>query len=167
MLRAAGIVALFVFTACGQSSPRPSPTPSPVVAQGNWTQSLTFAGEVSGLMKGIVPDSGDQTSACTGARTHTGETWSDYFYGTVDAGGQQWGVVFVIENFRGPGTYLDGNVKVEVHSIDFKLVWGVPGDKVTFILDRGQQSGSVEAKLTNATTGKPGLQLTGQWNCKG
>jgi hypothetical protein len=45
-------------------------------------------------------------------------------------------------------------------------VWGVPGDKVTFTIDRGQQSGTVNAKMTNANTGKATLLLTGQWNCR-
>jgi len=46
-------------------------------------------------------------------------------------------------------------------------VWGVPGDKVTFVLDRGQQSGSIDAKMTNAVTGKATQQMTGRWNCQG
>lgn len=166
MLRAAGIVALFVLAACGQQSAGPAHSPTPVIAEGNWTQSLTFSGDMSGLMKGIVPDTGDQTSQCTGTRTRLGETWSDSFFGTVDATGQVWGVVFVITNFRGPGAYNDASVKVEVHSLDKAKVWGVPGDKVTFTIDRGQQSGRVDAKMTNATTGKATLHLTGQWNCR-
>lgn len=167
MLRAAGIVALIVLAACGQSSAKPSPTPTPITAQGSWTQNLTFSGDISGHMAGIVPDVGDQLSQCTGGRTHNGETWADLFYGTVDAGGEVWGVVFQITNFRGPGTYQGTSVTVEVHSLDATKVWeSSNGDRVTFTLDRGQQSGTVDATLTNATTGNGSLQVTGRWNCR-
>ena len=36
-------------------------------------------------MTGIVADVGDQTSACTGLKPRPGQTWSDKFYGTIDA----------------------------------------------------------------------------------
>jgi hypothetical protein len=167
MLRAAGIVALIVLAACGQTSGKPAATPSPIVAQGNWNQSLTFSGEITGHMATIVPDVGDRQSACTGGRTHNGETWADLFYGTVDSSGQVWGVVFKIDNFRGPGTYQGSSVAVEVHSTDATKVWlNLGTDKATFTLDRSQQSGTVDATLANATTGNDGLQITGAWNCR-
>lgn len=167
MLRAAGIVALIVLAACNQTSTKTSPSPTPIVAQGTWTQNLTFTGEVAGHMSGIVPDIGTQQSQCTGGRTHNGETWADFFYGTVDAGGQVWGVVFQINNFRGPGTYENSSITVEVHNPDASKVWQSRGsDKVTFILDRDQQSGTVDATLTNATSGQDGLQVKGSWNCR-
>ena len=167
MLRAAGIVALIVLAACNETAAKPPSSPTPVVAQGNWTQNLAFSGELSGHMSAIVPDVGTQQSACTGGRTHNGETWADFFYGTVDSSGQVWGVVFQIVNFRGPGTYQNSSVTIEVHSADATKVWqSRGGDKVTFSLDRSQQSGSVNATLTNATTGKDGLTLSGDWNCR-
>jgi hypothetical protein len=167
MLRAAGIVALIVLAACNESSTKASPSPTPIVAQGSWTQNLGFTGEITGRMAGIVPDIGDQRSQCTGGRTHNGETWADIFYGTVDASGQVWGVVFQINNFRGPGTYQGTSATVEVHSLDASKVWqSLAGDKVTFVLDRSQESGTVDATLTNAASGKDGLQVTGHWSCR-
>ncbi len=166
MLRAAGIVALIVLVACGQPSSRATPSPSPLVT-GSWTQNLTFAGEVNGQMQAIVPDSGSHQSQCTGSRTHNGETWADYFFGTVDASGSVWGVVFVINNFRGPGTYTNKSVIVQVHSADNTKVWqSSASDKVVFTVDRGLQSGTINATMTNAATGKTGVHLTGQWNCR-
>jgi hypothetical protein len=173
MLRAAGIVALIVplmvLAACGQSSVKAVASPSPVIADGNWTQNLKFAGGVSGHMTAIVPDMAGQVSECTGSRTHNGERWADSFYGTVDSGGTEWGVVFVIENFRGPGTYLNTAVSVQVHSTDNNRVWeNQPADKVTFTVARNQQTGTVTAALTEAGSGKAGaLKLTGAWNCRG
>jgi hypothetical protein len=167
MLRAAGIVALIVLAACSQTSGKAPASPTPVVAQGSWTQNLAFSGDISGHMAAIVPDIGDQRSQCTGGRTHNGDTWADVFYGTVDASGDTWGVVFQIKNFRGPGTYQGSSVTIEVHSTDTTKVWqSRSGDKVTFTLDRNQQTGTVDAALTNATTGKAGLQLAGAWNCR-
>ena len=56
---------------------------------------------------------------------------------------------------------------IEVHSIDTTKVWQSRGnDIVTFTLDRSQQSGMIDAMLTNADSGKDGLHLTGHWNCK-
>jgi hypothetical protein len=168
MLRVAGIVALLVLAACDQTTSVARPTPSEVPTPATWTQDLTFAGEVSGHMTGIVPNNGAFTSACTGAKPRPGETWSDQFYGTVDASGTTWGVDFVINNYGGPGTYMNAAVRVQVHSIDNGQVWqNAPTDVTTFMLDRGQQSGSIDALLTNADSGKAGaLHLTGHWNCK-
>src|SRR5579872_2482806 len=145
MLRVVGIVALFVLAACGSSSVKTVASPSPVIAQGNWSEGLAFAGDVSGQMTAIVPDSGTQTSECTGSRTHNGETWSDTFYGTVAADGQVWGVVFLVDNFRGPGTYVGKSVTVEMHTPDTLKVWSSrDGDKITFVVARSQQSGTID-----------------------
>jgi hypothetical protein len=170
MLRVAGIVALIVLaTACEQTNVKPATSPSPVIAQGNWSQNLTFAGEVTGQMSGIVPDTGGVKSECTGSKTHIGDNWAATIYGSVDSGGDTWGIVFFIENFSGPGTYVNNSVTVEMHSVDVSKVWkSREGDKVTFTIDRSQQTGTVDATLTNATSGKVGAQhITGLWNCRG
>jgi hypothetical protein len=58
-------------------------------------------------------------------------------------------------------------VTIEVHSLDATKVWQSRGnDKVNFTLDRSQIAGTVDAMLTNATSGKDGLQLTGHWSCR-
>ncbi len=170
MLRVVGIVALIVLAAaCDQTTAKTVASPSPVIALGNWSETLTLTGDVEGQMTGIVPDTTDQQSACTGSKSRLGDTWSDTFYGTIDATGAEWQIVFLITNFRGQGTYVNKDVAVTLQSADNKLVWlNEPADKVTFVLDRSQQSGTVDAALTNAATGKAGAQhLTGRWNCRG
>jgi hypothetical protein len=168
MLRTAGIVALLVFTACGNSTPTTVVSPSPVIAQGSWAQNLTFTGELTGQMTGIVADTGSQKNECSGGKARNGQEWSDTFYGTVDVTGDVWEVNFYIPTFRGPGTYAEIDASVEVNSPDKLKVWQSRGaDKVTITMDRNQQSGTVEAALTNAVTGKPGLQVAGGWNCRG
>ncbi len=169
MLRVVGIVALLVLAACDQTSVKTVPSPSPVIAQGNWSQALTFQGDVPGQMTGIVPDTVTQQSTCTGSRTHNGETWSDSFFGSIDSSGQQWEIIFLIDNFRGPGTYANTDITIQMQTSDQTKVWrSRDADRVTFALDRSQQSGSVDALLTNATSGKSGAEhITGTWNCKG
>jgi hypothetical protein len=168
MLRAAGIVALIVFTACGQNNPVAVASPSPVIAVGNWNQNLTFTGEITGQMTGIVADSGNQVSACTGSKTRDGQQWADTFYGTIDTSGRVWEIGFVVNNFRGAGVYHGADVSFAVRSVDNTRVWlNLARDKITFTLDQSQQSGTVDAALTDATTGRPGLGITGQWNCQG
>jgi hypothetical protein len=170
MLRVAGIVALIVLaSACGSTPVTTVASPSPVIAQGTWTEGLTFTGDVPGEMTGIVADSGGLLSACTGEKSRTGEIWADTFYGTLDSSGQIWGVVFKVQNFSGPGTYAAGAITVEVHSEDLSKVWlSQDGDKITFTIDRTQQSGTIDSTLTNATTGKVASEhVTGRWNCRG
>lgn len=170
MLRVAGIVALIVLaTACDQTTVRTVASPSPVIAQGTWTEGLTFTGDVPGQMTGIVADTGGLLSACTGEKSRTGDIWADTFYGTLDSSGQIWGVVFMVQNFSGPGTYANSAIKVEMHSQDASRVWlSLDGDKITFTIDRTQQSGTIDSTLTNATTGKVAAEhVTGRWNCRG
>ena len=169
MLRLVGIVALFVLAACEQTGAKTVASPSPVIPQGTWTQSLAFSGEVAGQMSTIVPDTTDQKSECTGSRTRNGEPWSDSFYGMVDTSGKTWGLVFLIQNFRGPGTYTNGDVQIQMHDFENTQVWQNLGkDKVTFTVERGQQSGTVDAQLTSAASGKSGAErVTGRWNCRG
>jgi hypothetical protein len=168
MLRAAGIVALFVLTACGGNNGAGVASPSPVIAQGNWTENLTFSGDISGQMTGIVADSGDQVSACTGSKTRNGEQWADTFYGMVGTPGNVWSIAFVVNNFRGPGMYHGTDVSFAVKSLDGTKKWlNQSADKITFTLDPSQQSGSIDAGLSNVISGKTALHITGKWNCRG
>jgi hypothetical protein len=169
MARVVGIVALFVLTACSQSSTIAGPSPTPILPQGSWTQNLTFNGELTGQMTGIIPNTLDQQSECTGSRTHNGETWADSFFGTIDTSGNDWQVIFLLNNFRGPGTYTNSDANIQVESPDASQAWlNLDADKVTFTVDRGQQSGSIDAQLTNATSGKAAaVHLVGSWNCRG
>lgn len=177
MLRLAGIVALFVLAACGQTTANVAPTPSPVLASGNWNEDLTLTGELPGHITSIVPDQAAQQTFCSGAKARSGETWSDSFYAIVDATGNQWQLSIVVDNFRGPGTYTNKDVKIALQSLDNTKTWlnqdadatqNLPADNVTFTMGRDQQTGTIDASLTNATSGKRGAErITGTWNCRG
>lgn len=177
MLRLAGIVALFVLAACDQTSAKVGPSPSPVTPQGNWNQSLTLSGDLPGQITSVVPDQGSQQTFCSGAKARTGETWADTFYANVDSSGSEWQLSIVIENFRGPGTYTDKDVKIALQAADNSQTWlnqdadtnqNLGADKVIFTIARSQQSGTIDAQLTNAKSGKRGAErITGSWNCRG
>ena len=170
MLRLAGIVvALFVLTACGQQTANIAPSPSPVIAEGNWTQNLKLTGDLAGQISAIVPDQGAQQTFCSGTKVRNGESWSDTFYAIVDTSGAEWQLSIVVENFRGPGTYGNKDVKIALQAPDNSKAWlNQPADKVTFVMDRSLQSGSIDASLTSASSGTTGAErITGSWNCRG
>ena len=101
----------------------------------------------------------------------TWSTWRNVFSASAESVlfSNALGVIFNVGNYAGPGTYKDGAVAIQVFNPDDpKKVWeNLGSDSVTFVLDRSQQSGTLDAKLTNADTGKGGsLHLTGRWNCK-
>src|SRR5260370_40644442 len=83
VLRAAGVGALIVLAACSGTSGTHVTSPTPIVAEGSWTQNLTFAGELTGHMAAIVPDIGDQKSQCTGGRHAHRESRAAVHYGNV------------------------------------------------------------------------------------
>ncbi len=177
MLRLAGIVALFVLAACDQTTAKVGPSPSPVIPEGNWIQSLTLDGDLPGHITSIVPDQGTQQTFCSGAKARSGETWSDTFYAAVDSSGSEWQLSIVIENFRGPGTYANQDVKIALQSPDNSRTWlnqaadpaqKLTADKVILTITRTQQSGTIDAQLTNAESGKRGAEhIAGSWNCRG
>src|SRR2546428_2740427 len=123
MLRAAGVVALIVLAACSGTSGTHTSSPTPIVAQGSWTQNLTFSGEVAGHMAGIVPDVGDRRSQCTGGGTHKGGTGSGFFYGTGETDGQIWGGVFEIKKLPRPGLYPKFSLTIQSHRADATPGW--------------------------------------------
>jgi hypothetical protein len=169
MLRLVGIVALFVLAACGPAAVKTAASPSPVIPQGNWTESLTFRGDVGGLATGIVTDTATRQSVCSGSKARNGEPWSDSFFITVDATGQVWQFTVQVDSFRGQGTYSKGELSIAFQLLDNSQAWiNGPTDKATFTIDRSQQSGTIDAFLTNAATGKAGTEhVTGHWNCRG
>ena len=177
MLRVVGIVALFVLAACDQTNAKVGPSPSPVIAQGSWTQNLTLTGELPGRITTIVADQGTQQTFCSGAKARNGETWASTFYTTVDSRGNEWLLSINVANFRGPGTYTNRDVQISLQAPDNSRAWlnqdadqvtNQPADKVTFVIDRSLQSGTIDAFLTNAFSGKHGAEhITGSWNCKG
>ena len=60
------------------------------------------------------------------------------------------------------------DLSIVVRSLDNAKVWlNLARDKVTFTMDATQQSGTINAALTDANSGKPALNVKGTWNCRG
>jgi hypothetical protein len=78
---------------------------------------------------------------------------------------QRYGLIVLVEGYRGAGTFT-GNVKVEVYSADKSRVWqNGPGDPVSFTVGSDEESGLLEATLTNAATGSSKVRISGHWSC--
>lgn len=174
---AAGMVMLAcVLGGCGQGTAgAPSPTPSesatpaptaaPTPAGHNWEENLAFAGDLSGRMATVVASAPNQVSECTGVNSRSAGTWSSAVYG--DVGGTVYGVVIVAGQYRGPGTYKDAGVSVQVTTVDHTRVWqSVAADPVTFTVNADETSGTLDASLDNLTTGKTSLKVSGTWTCR-
>src|SRR2546423_13515115 len=123
MLRVVGIVALFVLAACDQTNAKVGPSPSPVIAQGSWTQNLVLTGEMPGRITTIVADQGTQQTFCSGPKARNGETWASTFYTTVDASSNEWQLSINVANFRGPGTYTNRDVQVSLQAPGNSRAW--------------------------------------------
>ena len=168
----AAAVSVSALAGCGALPEAPAPPPSPPpevrpsasVAPG-WVQNLTFSGDLSGSMSRLAPPAANQHSECSGKNSKAGGTWASTLFGPV--GADVLGVVVLAGAYRGPGSYDQSTASVQVHTLDRSRVWGSLGsDLVTFTVGPDEESGSIEATLTNLTTGKSKLRVTGRWSCK-
>jgi hypothetical protein len=144
--------------------PSAAPLPSPTAA-GNWTQALDFSGDVTGTMSAVVPATPQVRSECTGRNSRPAGVWASTIFGFV--GSDVYGVLFAVGQYRGPGSYSSPDVTVQVHSSDNSAVWQSAGaNSATFTVAPDEQSGTVEAKLTNLGSNQTTLQVNGSWSCR-
>jgi hypothetical protein len=142
----------------------PPATPTPSAAAFSWVENLAFSGDVSGQLTSIVASGPGQASECTGHNSSVGGRWDSAIYGLV--GQAIFGVVLTATPYRGPGTYSPPAVTVQVHSTDNQKVWRSQGsDAVTFVVGPDEQSGSLDAVLTNQLDNTSKLHVTGTWSC--
>lgn len=174
----AGMAAALALSACStlQDATAPTPTPStsgsaaltapqPSPSGVAWAEDLTFSGEMAGRMTGIVPNQPGQRSECTGPNSKTSGNWASTLFGQVSNG--VYGLVVTANPYRGPGSYAAGPAKVEIHSADQKQVWqSQTGDVVTFTVNNDEQTGTLDAALTNLSDGKTKLRVSGTWSCR-
>jgi hypothetical protein len=165
----------FALAACGgptaptaQSTPSapPSPLPSPSASSGlGWVENLSFSGDLSGTMRVVTPNQGGQESECSGKNSHSGGNWASTFYALL--GNQRYGVSFLSSEYRGPGTYSESVASAQVFLPDHSKVWQSLGaDSVTFTVNPDEESGQVDATLTNLANGQSKLHMTGSWSCR-
>jgi hypothetical protein len=145
--------------------PPPSVTTPPASAAPNWVQNLNFSGDLSGNMARIAPPGPNQNSECSGKNSKAVGTWASTLYGPV--GAEVFGIVVLSSSYRGPATYDQVKTSVQVYSQDKSRVWQSLGaDLVSFTVNPDEESGSIDATLTNLSTNKSKLKVSGRWSCR-
>jgi hypothetical protein len=130
-----------------------------------WPQALTFAGDVSGTMDAVAPIDANAPSECTGRNSRQAGAWASALYGPV--GGDVYGMLVTVRPYRGPGVYRAPDVSVQVLRPDGSAVWrSGTGDAATFTVAPGEETGSVEASVTNLTNTSTKIQVSGRWTCR-
>jgi hypothetical protein len=145
----------------------PTVTPTPSAASGArqaWAQNLVLSGPVSGRIVTIAPNGPGQTSECSGRNSRIAGAWASTINGQL--GQDVYGIVFTAKPYRGPGTYRQDSTRIQVHSADNRRVWQTqPGDPVVLVVANDEESGTVQATLTDLADGTTKLQLSGSWSC--
>lgn len=145
----------------GDAAPA-DPTPPP--APGSWSEALTFAGDVQGTMYEIDAGGPGTQSECTGAGSRTTGAWALTLFGPV--GSQVYGVVISVQPYRGPGVYRQPALSVQVTLPDASKVWtGTSADPATLLIDANEQTGTIDATLTDVASNVTKLHLSGHWAC--
>ncbi len=174
-MRLVGIVFAVLSAACGQATPVPVATRPPAVATPTirpsggpaWVEQLTFSGEVNGLLNQVVTVDPNHTSECTGKNSRGGKAWASSIYGPI--GGEVYGVVLTVSDYRGPGTYTQPQTSVQVNKpANPAAGWqSVQDDAVSFTVAADEESGTLDAQLHSLVSpGKVALKVTGRWTCR-
>jgi hypothetical protein len=143
----------------------PAATPAVRAQHGGWVQALQFSGDVQGKLENVVPADAPNHSECTGRNSRRAEAWASTLYGPV--GGTLYGLVTTVAAYRGPGLYRGPVVKVQVLRQDAATVWrSEPGDPVTFVVAVDEESGTLDATLTDLSTATTKVHVTGRWACQ-
>jgi hypothetical protein len=170
-------IALLLASACGGApasvhSPSPSPTrvPLPIATASlgsgyaPWALNLDFSGEFIAHVTGTAPPDDVIRDECTGSSSASLGSWASTM--ALDISKTRYALVVLTKEYKGAGVFTT-NVKVEVHSADLAHVWqNGTGDSVSFTVNPDEQSGLLDANLTNAATPASKLHVTGRWSCQ-
>lgn len=142
----------------------PLSTPSAVAAQ-SWLQDLSFSGDVKGKLNQISPGQGNLRSVCTGGRGTGADSWILTLFGPI--GRRVYGFQVGIQPYRGPAAYNGAKAQVQLFRPDNSLAWSSGGDdEVSFSLDPSQESGQINASLTNLSNNQTMVKVSGRWSCR-
>jgi len=171
------VLVALAFCGCStiQEATAPSPSTSaqlPVTAVitpngfgGNWNEDLALSGELTGRIGEVVASQPGQASECTGKNSKTAGQWALHVFSQV--GSTVYGLVVTADPYRGPGNYTETTTAVQVHNLDNSKVWqSGTEDKVAFAVNNDEESGSLEATMTNVGSGTGKLKVSGRWSCK-
>lgn len=170
---AAALTAALMGAACTNFAPpaahAPAASPSASAAattapQLNWAEALSFSGDVKGTMYQVVVGDQGTRSECTGRNSRYGGAWASTLYGTV--GKEVYGVLVTVRPYAGPGSYRVPVLSVQVSRPDGSAVWQTSGgDTATFVVGSDEESGTLQATLTDLNSNTTKLRLSGRWSC--
>ena len=148
-------------------APAASPSASAAATtapQLNWAEALSFSGDVKGTMYQVVVGDQGTRSECTGRNSRYGGAWASTLYGTV--GKEVYGVLVTVRPYAGPGSYRVPVLSVQVSRPDGSGVWQTSGgDTATFVVGSDEESGTLQATLTDLNSNTTKLRLSGRWSC--
>ncbi len=171
---ALGSAALFGGLAgCSMLEPEPSAatssSPTPFVGvtpHAAWVEDLTFSGDFTGTLNQVSPGEAGMRTACTGPRGRDTGVWVLTLFGLV--GSRTFGLQVTVGDYRGPGTYAAPQASMQVFRPDAVAGWrAAGGDQVAFTVAADEQSGTLDAHLTNLTDNRSQLRVRGRWDCVG
>jgi hypothetical protein len=153
------------------ASPRPSPTPSAVVvvtpfpASGNapWSLNLDLTGALAAHVSGTAPSDDTIHNDCTGPGSSQLGSWGSTM--AFQVGQRRYALFMLVKGYLGAGVFSSG-VNVEVSSEDQSQAWqNGTDDRASFTVGPDEQSGLVDAVLSNVATPAQKLNITGRWSC--
>src|SRR5438067_5375359 len=170
-----GIV-LLLSAACatGPASPTNSSTPTPATAavpseapggaNAPWALDLDLAGGRAGHVNGTAPSDATVHNDCTGVDSPKLGSWAATMAFTV--GQTRYALYMRVKDYRGAAVFNSG-VNIEISSEDQAKAWqNESGDQVTFTVGPGQQSGQLQAVLSNVGDTTKKLTVAGHWSCR-
>ena len=148
------------------ATPAAVPSAAPILGSGNapWAVELEFSGELAGQVTGTAPSEGSLHNECTGKNSARAGRWASTMLMAV--GQERVGQVILVDGYRGAGTFESG-VSIEVHTLDVARVWhNRPEDPVRFAVNPDEESGRLEATLSNTGAPSQKLRVKGRWTCR-
>jgi hypothetical protein len=144
-----------------------APTPSaqpPATPIASWVQDLTLTGDIKTSIRAVAPNEPKKRSECTGKNSWVSDTYASTIFWLLK--GERWALVVLANEYRGPGVYNERTISLQVHNSDNTRVWhNEEGDRVMFVIAPDEESGTVDATLTNLTAARGKLRVRGQWSC--
>jgi len=169
VLAAVAAPAAVACTATEASVPPPAAASTPAAtatpAGGGWAESLLLSGDVAGALEQVLPPEAGGRSECSGRNSrHTG-TWAGTIAGEID--GQPYDLLMTAAPYRGPGVYRPPDASVQVAKPDGSAVWQTSGtDSATFTIAADEESGTLEATLTDLSSQATRVRVAGRWSCR-
>ncbi len=149
-----------------EAAPSPAPTAvaAPLPADGGWVEALRFSGDVQGEMYRVVAGDRATRSECTGRNSRGGGAWASALFGEV--GHDVYELLVTVRPYRGPGLYRAPDVAVQVARPDGAVWQTSSADAATFVVAADEQSGTLDASLTDLDSDTTRLRVGGRWSCR-